>query len=734
MVKFETIIRMETKHSIFPEELTRVLSDKSITDDDIKNHDTYITKYCGESLELVPIAKWIVSSDVMKNHGKFCNRSILKKYSKIVTQPIDAPKHETLDDADEPLKKIIVFNAIISENVWNSINDKSTLNGLHELLTTFQIFDISLTPATQKKIASNYLEDIKERGKEDWEKINEFDISVIDDCAFLCNSSAIDLISKNNLSIERLDSYFARRAQNASDVKIDSERMKNFVLGLGNIPKFESVISADKFAEMLDICIEMQYYYLFSEIYCTIISTPGSTYIFDIRVAQVYNKWLNKFRSREDEFKKNDRAHETFQYMAVRYTYLSEIMEMYKMPGKGKLDEKNNSVNSIDIDESLNFLCPCYMTPVNPAKFHRESLCDDMKCHCRVKILPLNKIKERINIFIGGYLADLDLTKSVITGSAMTACIFELESMHDLQKYGFDFNDYINILYGKTQTTYDKDKYSDHEIYSMFSKYREDPKIFSVESKLDMIDIQYGDQKKTFKTISGTDVDIMVNTDDVGEFDKIAQNHINAIRKKYPQVVEKKITTHNGNHKYKVFFPNFEQRNVEIYMSNVDRIASYHLGCVRAYFSSIHGTEKVSCFPSYLMTMFTGKSPDLRFVPGSKTFDNILGKYRMRGFHTKKCGGDDLEILNLLIPHGLQNRVTVLLNYIDIRTIFKMLSTGPEDRRSEHLGRVFSQHIEYIMYIIYSFNDPVNINNYKKYKITPCYSLLPIIKYSIKQE
>ena len=720
---------------------SRTLADKLITDDDIKMYDTFILK----DDELVPIPKWMVSSNIMKSHGKIVDNP--KKLNKEIKQAESermgsermgsermGSERTGLDENCDTDDKIIVFTAKISAEIWNTTFDNFTLSGLHDLLIAFQIFDIKLSAALQRKIAFNYLAEAKERGEVCWNTINSFDISVFEDCAFLCGTGILDMISKD-MNTERLDSYFVSRRN--EDQKIDPERVKKFLIQIKNFPKFESIIDVKTFVAMLEICFEMEYYYLFSEIYCTIISVPGSTYIFNAEVATIYNKWMNRFRvSGKDklievkvedtgytqrstnpkklEFDKNERVHETFQHMAIKYTYIAEILNMY-----------THKIEKITLDPVYNFFCPCYMSPIRKHTTTTIDACDEWSCSCKSKILPIDKIKERLNEFVGGYLQDLDLSKSAITGSAMAICpiVTELE-----QRKGFSRT--LTELYGTTSTKLESGNFAEL-IHKYHDNSSEQFDIKETESEIVVLDRL--EQKYTkFKIISGTDVDILVNTKDTKEFDNIAKKHIDVIQKRFPQVIVKEITTHNGNHKYKLYFPKHEQRDVEIYQSDVDTIATYHMGCVRAYYSTIHGSEQLTCYPSYMITMFTGKSPDVRFVPGSKPINMITKKYSLRGIDL--ANNTSAKFTNIRSMFSPYHRITPdILKYledtINIKFLLNIIKISKKSESVKHEGFKFTDNIEFNICKSRNFYDYTNVTKFCNSEITPCYYLLQLMTY-----
>ena len=688
--------RMETKYP-FPEELTRVLSDKPITDDDIKNHDTYITKYNGKSFNLVPIAKWIVSSNVMKNHGKFCDRSILEKYELYCdnSDNYELDKSGSLDILLFENNKIIVFAVVISENIWSGISDKYTIEKLYDLLKTFQIFDIKLTKQIQKKIAYNYLLEIKEEGENRWNKINSFDISILADCSQLFRKQSTEILSKELISktMEYIRNYFAKGIRN--DEKIDIERINKLVHNYKNIPRYESIIDLSVFIDMLRICFHNEYYYLFSEIYCTIISIPGSAYIFDINVAKIYSEWVEKFSQKNPNIKKTYRIHEAFQYMAVKNLFIDEVLNMC-----------TGTCQKLELSPELNFCCPCYMLPFTRGCSSIMDSCDDHKCRCKTRILQLDEIKERLNIFVGGYLNDLDLSKSAITGSAMACCPF----ISEIERRYSNFCEFTDTLYSKTRTCNTPISASDLRdlVYFKYINKRDPPS--TIKNKRLIFDEmkQYSKLcEKSVEIMSGTDIDIMVNIDDIKEFDEIAQKHINVIRKKYPQINVIKKETSGKFPKYRIMFPNFEQRNVEIYASNVTIIATHHYGCVRAYYSKIYGTEQLSYYPSYLMTIFTNVTPDIRFNAGKISHESIIEKYNLRGFrqlHYNKFSigdrdYDNIETIIYYIKNGrsyddAENKLLKKIGNLDLRCLFNMMNHMEYSKISKHSGTTFLYNIE----------------------------------------
>ena len=73
---------------------------------------------------------------------------------------------------------------------------------------------------------------------------------------------------------------------------------------------------------------------------------------------------------------------------------------------------------------------------------------------------------------------------------------------------------------------------------------------------------------------------------------------------------------------------------------------------------------------------------------------------------------------------------------IDVRSVFKLFDLIPKSIQDTHHGDQFTENIEHSMYQSTSFYGaarPTTKGNSEKFRMTPCYHLLQLTDYTIKQ-
>jgi hypothetical protein len=273
---------------------------------------------------------------------------------------------------------------------------------------------------------------------------------------------------------------------------------------------------------------------------------------------------------------------------------------------------------------------------------------------------------ERVNTYTEGILKGLDWSKTALCGSTITACLIE----NPLETACGTFKGYIEEYYPGQKLVDPARNLNPRRPASVaVPKSRIFYSLTSGEKNEDDSDASHTDDENTMPTTtqesddsgsdSGSDsdsetrrairqslkkssraptkggdyvdIDIMIETTDMEEFDKIVSQHYEVIRQNVPELYRSnvalvQIETEN---KYKYRITGLP-REVEFFCVNSipGVIAKFHLGCVRAWYD---GT-KVYMFPTFVSTAYTGLHFDMRWTSCNKDLRDIVLKYYQRGF------------------------------------------------------------------------------------------------------
>lgn len=250
---------------------------------------------------------------------------------------------------------------------------------------------------------------------------------------------------------------------------------------------------------------------------------------------------------------------------------------------------------------------------------------DDTVLDLMAVTLPTEIAYQNLKAYVGTYLDELDLSQSFITGSAITATLFRTS----IDSYYKDRADQIAILFPILLTSFQEE---DQE------RLRRDD---LTTWKIEILDAQRGTLTKEdhiipFKVRPGSDIDLAVDISGA-EFEKVARQHFETIRKHYPFVKLKTTIKANGTFNYLIYtddpihLPTF--RPVEIYQSSFRNICTHHVGAVRGAYTSRWGSK-----PGFYLTasgVWTSKhlkTPNYHYFAGRKSSpQEIILKNRLRG-------------------------------------------------------------------------------------------------------
>ena len=322
------------------------------------------------------------------------------------------------------------------------------------------------------------------------------------------------------------------------------------------------------------------------------------------------------------------------------------------------------------------------------------------------------QVDEALNRIIGGYLFDLDMSKTLITGSVICATISQL-MRHNIDKDVKGRNrmwvlnqDYvlpeqfalIDILYPNCYTRlndYDDKSYAslilayrylpDHITYQVADDYKSlkltIPRLadhFFEEDDIDNFDgVNFDQEAKAriinndpdfvyeFEIVPGVDVDMAIDVEDDQEFDAIVKNHYDVIRRYYNDLILAKMVRPNGRYIYEIRttdYNNFAKgfRVVQLFRANRLTIAKFHLPMVRGWRDDTPGIKTTgTCTFSHLGASFH----NMHFFQTSFDKLKIIAKYQLRGFRNRTSYS---RLMNNIMDEKYRNGTNMRYKYPDI--------------------------------------------------------------------
>jgi len=304
-----------------------------------------------------------------------------------------------------------------------------------------------------------------------------------------------------------------------------------------------------------------------------------------------------------------------------------------------------------------------------------------------------------LRYYVGDYLDELDLSKSFITGSAITSAMFNRRTSHFSKGKNFNVDNHM-IDFKNTDEDYNKKLVIDllyPKIYTIMSDTEKrlildnnyvnwKIKVIGDENgKVDINNIKgkakLGSKSIYFDIKSGADVDIGINTTDDIEYENIVYKHYNTIKKYYPYnengesfIKIRQIAVKNGWN-YSIYTDNAKYipifRTVELYKSNLRNICSHHMSCVRGCYTSVYGERQFLYTASCLYSMLTYESPNLYYFLGIKSKpQDIINKYYQRGIVlTPELGSKLYKLIDYMKEYNLKNDIVISTNILQSRNI-----------------------------------------------------------------
>lgn len=303
-----------------------------------------------------------------------------------------------------------------------------------------------------------------------------------------------------------------------------------------------------------------------------------------------------------------------------------------------------------------------------------------------------------LQLFVGDYLQDLDLSQTVITGSAVTAAVYNPYG-HNVQRHHLKF---VPTNPSELQSIDPKSNLRLELAFPAYLTLPEGPpnpplEIAYLEPKWtaiseDKVQITLGDYKATLKYAPGSDVDLAVLNHK--NFDSIAQAHIKVIQKHYPQMRAEIVEKKAGSRMYQLTDPEHKARPVQIYKSSLKHIITHHTGPVRGYISrDTFGEPKFHLTASAIRSYITKSVEDYYYFAGRSPID-ILSKLYLRGFGIQLPYSIMERIWNLSIwdMGNVGRDVTVLEDTANFLRYRNFLTWHLLDQLNSQLNRVHTYH------------------------------------------
>lgn len=234
------------------------------------------------------------------------------------------------------------------------------------------------------------------------------------------------------------------------------------------------------------------------------------------------------------------------------------------------------------------------------------------------------KAENLLRYFAGDYIYQLDLKDSLITGPAMSACIFNALTNklggEDESKYWQLWIDvfypgYITVPSAKTDCSF-------WERYAL----RISQLVFPLKDSCKMYQLVEGrEERGEYSLVPGAPVQILVL--EKKRFEEIADKHISIILKHHPRL-ETRISEGKKGKVYTLVDPEFNIRPVEIFAGDMDSVLTHNLASARAWYQQ--GTFTLAS--TAVLAYTTRKAKDYYYFGSEEDIEQTVIQQFMRGF------------------------------------------------------------------------------------------------------
>jgi hypothetical protein len=267
--------------------------------------------------------------------------------------------------------------------------------------------------------------------------------------------------------------------------------------------------------------------------------------------------------------------------------------------------------------------------------------------------------RANLNAYVGGYLEDLDLTRSFITGSAAMSSVLR----HPRHAMFASHTAFLESYYPTTYTAMAPDSVRRMRLLgNLHAWYIGSPPPFTFEdSAPEAGPLEEGEEEVSlrsfkdmvwypgtpreerlpFEVVAGADVNIAIAAEGA-LFDEIAHAHYAVIKLRFPSARLVRVDRERS-HMYRVVSaekPGVEKgfREVEMYPASWPEICTHHVGMVRLAYTAARADE-TGALPEFYLTASCLKSAVERSTPNYYYFasrkttpQEIMLKYAARGY------------------------------------------------------------------------------------------------------
>lgn len=270
----------------------------------------------------------------------------------------------------------------------------------------------------------------------------------------------------------------------------------------------------------------------------------------------------------------------------------------------------------------------------------------------------LDQLWQGLRYYTEGLLDHLDLSRTLLTGSAITAA-FEFYDEHLLAYYGpftrvpskmltseelmaFKMGDYLEKM-----SPEERIKYAQNRVRALFSSsvtipsdyqdYREIVK--NGDYRISGNSLQSKTRQIKFEQVEGADIDLAVLSENQEEFEEIVQAQFARLKKWNPSLKLVKV-----DRKTALYEISGHSRKIQLYPSSIKQILTHHLAMVRGFVYGNAEDRMIYCSASALYSFYKRVSLNYYYFAGVKSPAEVILKYRQRGYEVEL----PREILRLL--------------------------------------------------------------------------------------
>jgi hypothetical protein len=269
-----------------------------------------------------------------------------------------------------------------------------------------------------------------------------------------------------------------------------------------------------------------------------------------------------------------------------------------------------------------------------------------------------------LNMYVGGYLHELDLSQSYITGSAVMSSALRPAIYEEFANHRTFIDHYYPSMVAHMDPTLKltETSYAYLEVFEGRSTDFSADVIFG-EEKPATLKQRVGDVRRTdhgtWETrrlawsrqgargeyncpmLVGSDIDIAIHCE-AEEFKDIVDGHFGVIKRHFPTVFLRRVNSSKYEILASAYSPKF--RKIDLYRASWGVIQTHHLGMVRLAYTANHGSvgfeggsgeARFYLTPTCLKSAINRTTPNFYQIYNGSKYSDVIEKYAVRGFPPK---------------------------------------------------------------------------------------------------